>query len=177
MPSDDFVALLDGAGVEMLIDVRSVPASRRNPQFARTSIEDSLKTAGIGYRWDPRLGGFRRPQEGSRNVALRHRSFRAYADYMAAPEFKAALESLLDEAARRTTTVMCAETLWWRCHRRLIADAATLLGSAEVQHLGHDGRLGPHRLTEGVRVDDERRVVYDGGLGAGASSGRDEDAG
>lgn len=173
MPADDFVALLADARVEMLVDVRSVPASRHNPQFARSSIEDRIETAGIGYRWEPGLGGFRRPEEGSRNVALRHRSFRAYADHMETSEFEVALDRLLEEAARRTTAVMCAETLWWRCHRRLLADAATLLGSAEVHHLGHDGMLTSHRLTEGVRLDGEG-VVYDASPVVRQSTGMDE---
>jgi uncharacterized protein (DUF488 family) len=96
------------------------------------------------------------------NVALRHSGFRAYADHMATPDFVAALDEVLAEAAERSTVVMCAESLWWRCHRRLIADFATLVRDVGVRHLMHDGRLSEHRPTEGVRRDGDL-VVYDVG--------------
>ncbi|HLW45328.1 MAG TPA: DUF488 domain-containing protein [Acidimicrobiales bacterium] len=154
--------LLGGAGVESLVDVRSIPASRRHPQFARAELERWLPEAGVGYRWEQRLGGFRRAQPDSPNVALRHPSFRGYADYMATPEFDAAMRDVLELARDRRATVMCSETLWWRCHRRLLSDAAVLLFDTAVLHLGHDGRLSPHRLTEGVRRRHDQ-LVYDGG--------------
>jgi uncharacterized protein (DUF488 family) len=117
--------------------------------------------AGADYTRMPRLGGFRKGNPNSRNIALRHPSFRAYADYMETPEFLAALDELLVVAAKRRTAVMCSESVWWRCHRRLIADAATLLRRAEVQHLMHDGTLRPHALTEGVRVTSDGVLCYD----------------
>jgi uncharacterized protein (DUF488 family) len=161
----DLARLLAGTGVEAVVDVRSIPGSRRHPQFGRTELEEWMPAAGIGYRWEPDLGGFRAPVADSPNVALRHPSFRGYADYMTTDAFDCALEGLLDEASRLVVSAMCAETLWWRCHRRLIADAAVLLHGAEVRHLGHDGRLFVHRLTEGVRLEG-RRLVYDvGGTG------------
>jgi uncharacterized protein (DUF488 family) len=95
-------------------------------------------------------------------VALRNPAFRGYADHMAEPEFADALTAVLAEAASRTVAVMCSETLWWRCHRRLLSDAATLGRGAEVAHLAHDGRLTPHALTDGVRRDGDG-VVYDVG--------------
>ena len=157
----ELAGLLLGAGVELVVDVRSVPASRRNPQFSRAQLEVWMPAAGFGYRWEPYLGGFRRRVEDSPNVALRHPSFRAYADYMATAPFRQALTRLLGEASRTVVAIMCAESLWWRCHRRLIADAATLLFGADVLHLGHDGRLQVHRLTDGVRSQPDGGLVYD----------------
>ncbi len=161
--ADDLVALLHDAGIGLVIDVRSFPGSRRHPHFAREALEGSLPAGGIGYRWDRRLGGFRKPRPDSPNVGLRHPSFRGYADHMESPEFAAALAAVLDDVAAGPAAVMCSESLWWRCHRRLLADAATLLGGAEVLHLGHDGRLSPHRLTDGVRLAGPDRIVYDAG--------------
>ena len=158
---DELAELLRGACTELVVDVRSAPGSRRFPQFRRAELEVWLPAAGIRYRWEPGLGGFRRPAAASPNVALRHPSFRGYADYMATGYFRQALERVLGEASRQVTAVMCAETLWWRCHRRLIADEATMIFGADVRHLGHDGRLSAHRLTEGVRRDERGGIVYD----------------
>lgn len=141
-----------------IVDVRKIPASRRHPHFSRDQLSRWLPAAGVGYRWDPRLGGFRRPDAESPNVALRQPSFRAFADWMGSDEFKAALDELVHQ--RGGMAIMCAESLWWRCHRRLIADAAVLLGKLEVVHLNHDGRLQRHRPTEGVRVQGGS-LVYD----------------
>lgn len=157
----ELARLLQGAGVELVVDVRSVPGSRRNPQFGRSQLEVWMPAAGLGYRWEPDLGGFRHPVADSPNVALRHPSFRAYADYMATAPFRQAMTRVLSEASRAVVAIMCAESLWWRCHRRLIADAATLLFGADVLHLGHDGRLRLHRLTGGVRRDPHGGIVYD----------------
>ena len=158
----EFTALLLEAEVGMVVDVRSAPGSRRHPHFTRTRLEESIPDAGFGYRWEPDLGGFRRALADSPNVALRHPSFRGYADYMATESFADALNRLMYEASETPTTVMCAESLWWRCHRRLIADAATLRYRAEVIHLGHDGRRSAHRLTDGVRLDrGSGRLIYD----------------
>ncbi len=165
--SDELAELLTGAGVQLVVDVRSAPGSRRNPQFSRSELESWMPAAGLGYRWEPDLGGFRRKTADSPNTALRHPSFRGYADYMATDQFHDALERLIaEDASHEVVAVMCAETLWWRCHRRLIADAATLLFDARVGHLGHDGRISEHRLTEGVRRDGPGRLVYDGGQAA-----------
>ena len=92
------------------------------------------------YRWQPALGGFRKPDSNSSNIALRHPSFRAYADYMETDAFAQALRALLAEAASTRSAILCSETVWWRCHRRLISDAAVLLHGAEVRHLMHDGK-------------------------------------
>lgn len=157
-----------------VVDVRTAPGSRRHPQFARGELQRWLPAAGIGYRWERDLGGFRRPLPDSPNTALRHAGFRGYADYMATEAFSVALDGVLADAVQRPTAVMCAESLWWRCHRRLVADAAVLLRGVQVDHLGHDGRLTAHRPTAGVRVEGDR-LVYDAGqpeLPGAAGEGR-----
>ncbi len=160
LPAEDLVALLDGAGVEVLVDVRSFPGSRRHPQFGREEMDRWVPEAGIAYRWVRDLGGRRRPAPGSRHVAIRNESFRAYADHMETPAFRAAVDDLLALAADRTTAVMCSESLWWRCHRRLIADHVVLARDVPVEHLLPDGRRTPHAPTDGVRPDGDG-VAYD----------------
>ena len=164
--SEELAELLGSAGVQLVVDIRSAPGSRRHPHFGRDQMEQWLPAAEIDYRWEKDLGGHRRPVVGSANTALRHPGFRSYADYMATGSFAAGLARLLDDAAARPTAAMCAETLWWRCHRRLVADAAVLLAGAAVHHLGHDGRLSAHRVTEGARVanaEGTTRLVFDAG--------------
>lgn len=161
---EEFAALLKRARIQLIVDVRSVPGSRRHPQFGRRELEEWIPSEGIRYSWEPELGGFRRPAADSRNVALRHPSFRGYADYMASDQFRPALQRVLADAAQHRVAIMCAETLWYRCHRRLIADAAAVLCGATVLHLGHDGRLSPHRPTEGLRCVQGGTLVYDAGL-------------
>ncbi|MCU1375831.1 MAG: hypothetical protein JWO68_3117, partial [Actinomycetia bacterium] len=152
--------LLVGAGVGLVVDVRSYPGSRRHPQFGREAMEEWLPAAGVAYRWERRLGGRRRPAPDSPHVALRHEGFRGYADHMATEPFRQALDAVLAE--RPSTAVLCSESVWWRCHRRLLADAAVLLRGVEVTHLLPDGRVASHVPTEGVRIDGER-LVYDVG--------------
>jgi uncharacterized protein (DUF488 family) len=144
--------LLRGASVAAIVDVRTVPKSARHPQFRREALEQWLPEAGIAYRWEPALGGFRKPRRDSVNVALRHPSFRGYADYMQTPDFANALDTLLAQASATSTAILCSESLWWRCHRRLIADAASLAYGVEVLHLMHDHKLREHVTTQGVRV-------------------------
>ncbi|HVM41211.1 MAG TPA: DUF488 domain-containing protein [Acidimicrobiia bacterium] len=164
LAADDLAALLGGAGVEVLVDVRSFPGSRRNPQFGREAMEEWVPAAGIEYRWERGLGGRRRPSESSPHVALRNDAFRAYADYMETEEFREALDALVDLAGRRRVVVMCSESVWWRCHRRLLADHLTLVRGVDVDHLMHDGRVTPHPPTDGARADGAAtRVVYDVG--------------
>ena len=121
-------------------------------------MERWLPEAGLRYRWEPALGGFRRPLPDSVNTGLRHPAFRGYADHMASPEFRATLRQLVDEAASARVAVMCSETLWWRCHRRLIADAAVLLCGAEVLHVDGRGLVQSHRLTDSVHRDGDDLV-------------------
>jgi len=162
LPAEGLTSLLTAAGVQRLVDVRTAPGSRRHPHFGRLEMERWVPAAGIAYRWEPELGGWRKPAPDSRNTVLRHDGFRGYADYMATATFQDALTRLLSEATTTATAAMCSESLWWRCHRRLLADTAVLTRNVEVVHLGHDGRLAPHRVTEGARVE-AGTVVYDGG--------------
>jgi uncharacterized protein (DUF488 family) len=145
--------LLRSAGVELVADVRSFPGSRRHPDVNRETLSAWLAADGMGYRWWPALGGFRRPHPDSPNTALRHPSFRGYADHMESPEFQHALDALLSDAEGQVVAAMCSESLWWRCHRRLLADAVELTRAVPVLHLGHDGRLQPHRPTGGARAE------------------------
>jgi uncharacterized protein (DUF488 family) len=156
-------ALLRGAGVVSLVDVRTAPGSRRNPDVARAELERSLPERGIAYRWDKRLGGFRKVPPDSPDVIWRNDAFRGYAAHMRTETFRVAAGELLAEAAERLTVVMCSESVWWRCHRRMIADFALLAGGVPVRHLMHDGRLDPHRVSEGARLRDDGLLVYDGG--------------
>ena len=163
LPAEQFASLLDGAHVARVVDVRSFPGSRHNPQFAREEMERWLPDAGLGYVWLRDLGGRRRQVADSKHVALRHDAFRAYADYMETPDFLAGVDELLTLAQSESTSVMCSESVWWRCHRRLLADHLVLVRGIEVFHLMHDGRRTPHVPTEGVRVADGA-LVYDVGI-------------
>ena len=179
----ELAAVLADAGVSLLVDVRRFPGSTRNPHLSRAELERELPRLGVAYQWCEALGGRRSPAGQSRHPAWRNQAFAAYADHMDTPEFRSAFDTLLgqlpspvhgaSEPGNRMQThreaqgrvpaaVMCAETLWWRCHRRLIADAATLAG-VEVVHLLDVGRREPHRLHPAVRPDAEGRPVYDGG--------------
>jgi uncharacterized protein (DUF488 family) len=162
LSADELARLVGEAGIELVVDVRSFPASRRHPQFRREAMERWLPEAGLAYRWEPRLGGRRSARPDSPHGALRVPAFRGYADHMETGEFGAALDEVFADAEQRRTAVMCAESVWWRCHRRLIADAAVLLRGAAVEHLFHDGRVRAHQPTPEARVDGVR-VVYDGG--------------
>jgi uncharacterized protein (DUF488 family) len=155
--------LLQGAGVAALVDVRSAPGSRRHPHVARAELERWLPDAGISYRWDKRLGGFRRPEPDSPDVAWREDMFRGYAGHMRTAAFATAVDELLAQASGQATAVMCAESLWWRCHRRLLADFVSAARGRNVQHLLHDGRLEEHRLSPGLRLRDDSLLVYDAG--------------
>ena len=133
--------LLRGADVTVLIDVRTAPGSRRHPHVARAELERWLPEAGISYRWDKRLGGFRKAAPDSPDTAWREDMFRGYAAHMRTGEFQAAMDEVLAQAGVDSTAVMCAESLWWRCHRRLIADFAVASRGVPVRHLLHDGRI------------------------------------
>lgn len=162
LPEDGFASLLAAAGVSSLVDVRTAPGSRHNPQFARAEMQRWLPERGVAYRWEQELGGFRKPRPDSVNTGLRHPAFRGYADYMATPQFGAALSRVLADAAQAPTAVMCSESVWWRCHRRLVADAAVLVHGARVVHLMHDGTQRAHEPTDGATLRDGV-VVYPGG--------------
>jgi uncharacterized protein (DUF488 family) len=155
--------LLVSTGVTALIDVRIAPGSRRHPHVARAELQRWLPDHGISYRWEKRLGGRRRPPPDSPDVAWREAAFRGYAAHMRQPEFLAAIDEVLAQAVAQRLTVMCSESLWWRCHRRLIADFAELARGVPVRHLMHDGKLATHRPSPGVRVRPDGLLVYDGG--------------
>jgi uncharacterized protein (DUF488 family) len=155
--------LLRSAGVTMLIDVRTAPGSRRNPHVARAELERWLPRGGISYRWEKRLGGFRRPVPGSPDAAWQEAAFRGYVGHMRRPDFLAAIDEVLVQAAARQLAVMCSESTWWRCHRRLIADFAEVARGVPVRHLMHDGQLAAHRRSPGVRLRADGLLVYDGG--------------
>jgi uncharacterized protein (DUF488 family) len=163
LAADAFASLVTGAGIEVIVDIRSYPGSRRHPQFGREAMAQWLPEAGVTYEWEVRLGGRRRPVDGSPHVALRNDGFRGYADHMETDEFAAGLGHVLDLARHRPVAMMCAESLWWRCHRRLTSDALTLLRGATVVHLLHDGRATEHRPSPEARIDGDR-LVYDVGV-------------
>ena len=163
LTAEAFATLLDGADVGRVVDVRSFPGSRRNPQFGREEMERWVPGAGIDYVWIRELGGRRHPITGSKHIALRNGAFRAYADHMETRDFLAGVEELVTLAEGGSATVMCSESVWWRCHRRLLADHLVLVRHLDVMHLMHDGRLTPHALTEGVRLVDGT-LVYDAGI-------------
>jgi uncharacterized protein (DUF488 family) len=161
---DELVALFGGAGVGRVVDVRRFPGSRRNPDVSRDAMADWLPDAGIEYAWEPRLGGRRRvpaDEDPSADGWWRVEAFRAYAAHTRSDEFREGLADLLAGTGEGTTLVMCSESLWWRCHRRLVADALTLLHDVPVDHLGHDGRLTRHEPSAGARVRGER-LYYPG---------------
>ncbi|HLJ83811.1 MAG TPA: DUF488 domain-containing protein [Candidatus Eremiobacteraceae bacterium] len=159
--ADELARIIREAAIESVVDVRSFPKSRRHPQFWREEMERWIPDlSGSAYRWEPGLGGFRKSDRESPNIALRHPSFRAYADYMETDGFCTALTDLLAPVGVRIA-IMCSETLWWRCHRRLIADAAVLLRGVNAHHLMHNGELRPHIPTAGVRVTETGKLRYD----------------
>jgi uncharacterized protein (DUF488 family) len=160
-PIDEFIGLLQEAGVRCLVDVRAFPASRRHPHFGRAALEQSLPAAGIRYLWEGEaLGGRRKPSADSPHVALRHPAFRAYADHMTTETFRAAAGRLVGTARAEPVAVVCAERLPWQCHRFLISDYLVAEGN-EVVHLVNPGKRQPHRLNPVARVR-EGGLVYNG---------------
>lgn len=151
----DFIAMLKAHGVEVLVDVRTVPKSRYNPQFNRDTLPAALAEAGIEHRHMPALGGLRKARKDSRNTGWRNDSFRGYADYMETAEFERALDELMALAGERRVAVMCAEAVPWRCHRSLIADAVTARGG-EVRHIMTAEKADRHKMTSFARVEGGR---------------------
>ena len=155
-----FRDLLVPHGVTMLVDIRTVPQSRRHPQFGKDALARALSAPGIGYRHFAGLGGLRQPRPDSTNTAWRHAGFRGYADYMQTPAFAEAVEELMLLAREHRVAVMCAEAVPWRCHRQLLADALVVRG-VDVHEIESATRTRPHALTEWARVDGTR-VTYPG---------------
>ena len=148
---DEFIGLLQAHGATCVADVRSVPRSRHNPQFNRTSLPRSLKKAGLGYVHLPGLGGLRHAKRDSLNVGWRNASFRGYADYMQTPEFEQSLDELVQLANREQIALMCAEAVPWRCHRSLIADALLVRG-IRTEDIMSPTRRQVHTLTPFAKV-------------------------
>jgi uncharacterized protein (DUF488 family) len=157
---DDRAALggrLRAAGIDLVVDVRRYPGSSRNPDVKRESLAEWLPALGVGYRWEERLGGRRTLPRGEPVVDgwWTVDQFAAYAAHTRTPEFAVALDQVLAAAADATVAVMCSESVWWRCHRRLIADVAVLGRGVPVRHLMPDGRLADHRPSEGAVLCDD----------------------
>jgi uncharacterized protein (DUF488 family) len=156
LPIERFSSLLAAYGIEQLADVRTVPRSRRNPQFNADALRESLKTAGISYVPLGELGGLRKPRADSPNSGWRNASFRGYADYMQTEEFGAGLARLVELASERRTAIMCAEAVPWRCHRSLVADALAARGIGVVEILSEtsyrDHALTPFAHVSGTAV-------------------------
>jgi len=150
-PLDEFLHLLDAHGVHRLVDVRTVPRSRHNPQFNKDSLPQALERAGIAYTHMPALGGLRHPRKDSLNLGWQNEGFRGFADYMQTPEFEAALQQLIKVAEKERVAIMCAEAVPWRCHRSLIADALRA-HDVRVEHILSITSTQPHKLTSFAHV-------------------------
>jgi uncharacterized protein (DUF488 family) len=157
-PIDEFLALLKAHGIQQVVDVRTVPKSRHNPQFNTDQLGKSLNKTGLAYQHMPQLGGLRKAKKGSLNTGWRSASFRGYADYMQTDEFNSALEELMTDGRSHTTAIMCAEAVPWRCHRSLIADALMSRGWT-VLDIMTEQRATPHTLTPFAKVGNGR-VTY-----------------
>jgi uncharacterized protein (DUF488 family) len=154
----EFIALLQAHEIETLADIRTIPKSRHNPQFAQAALKASLKKKGIQYIYMKDLGGLRHTVKDSPNGAWRNSSFRGYADYMQTDGFGAALDILIETGKGERTAIMCAEAVPWRCHRSLVADALLVRGIA-VLDIMPDGRIAPHKLTSFAHVKG-RTITY-----------------
>jgi uncharacterized protein (DUF488 family) len=149
---DTFISLLNQNGIKLLVDVRSLPGSKRYPQFNKEVLAESLNTNGIRYEHFPELGGRRKPKPDSRNTAWRNASFRGYADYMETEQFHKGVDRLLDLAREAgPAAIMCAEAVWWRCHRGLISDFLKIRG-IEVIHILDANKIEPHPFTSAARI-------------------------
>jgi len=156
-PIEDFLAILNAHDIARLVDVRTIPKSRHNPQFNSTLLAASLIEVGIRYQHSPGLGGLRKPSKDSRNMGWKNPGFRGFADYMGTTGFEAGLQELIQSARQQRTAIMCAEALWWHCHRSLISDALLIRGIG-VAHLMNQRKAEPHRLTPFA-------VIHNGRLG------------
>jgi uncharacterized protein (DUF488 family) len=158
--SNDFLTLLRTHGIRQVADVRTVPRSRRHPQFAKDALAEFLAEHAVGYRHFPELGGLRKTRRDSVNTGWRHAGFRGYADHMQTEAFQRGLVALEEFGAVLPTAVMCAEAVWWQCHRRLLADAL-IVRDVPVRHILSVGPPKPHELSEFARVIN-RMVTYPG---------------
>ena len=159
---EEFIELLDGAQIDLVADIRTVPRSRTNPQFNKDTLPDALAAVDVAYEHMAALGGLRgKARSLSRDVNgfWTNESFHNYADYALSEHFQAGLKHLLNEGHRRRCTIMCSEAVWWRCHRRIVSDYLIAYGETVVHIMGH-GRLEPAHLTEGAVIQPGGTVVY-----------------
>ena len=157
--SEDFITLLKEWSVDLLIDVRRFPMSRRYPHFNMDELAAALNTAGIEYLHEEVLGGRRSPLKDSRNTAWRNTQFRGYADHMDTPEYRQAVDRIVERAGSRVQAVMCAEAVPWQCHRNLLADVLLVRG-LQVRHIMQPGKANPHKLNKEAQVVDGDYLVY-----------------
>lgn len=157
-PVSEFIEIMRAYGIKKVIDIRTIPKSRHNPQFNQDELRESLKAAKIGYLHMKGLGGLRHALKDSPNTGWRNASFRGFADYMQTEEFERNLEKLIEAAKKRATVVMCAETLPWRCHRSLIGDALLIRG-VNMKHIISSGSSRDHALTPWAKVNG-RKITY-----------------
>jgi uncharacterized protein (DUF488 family) len=151
-PIEEFIAILESFRIELVCDIRTIPKSRRNPQFASDALRGALAERGIDYVHLKALGGLRHPRKDSPNGAWRNDSFRGYADYMQSAEFTEAVTDLIARATQKRTAIMCAEAVPWRCHRSLVGDALVVRGIA-VEDITSQTRAQAHKLTPWAKVD------------------------
>lgn len=165
LDSGELARLLTGAGVELLVDIRRFPGSRANPAAAKGSVPELAANVGIDYQWEEQLGGRRSLKAAERRESpdtwWRVEAFRAYSAWTRTSEFRSALDRVVDDARQRRTAVMCSESVWWRCHRRIVADVALSHHEMPVGHLMHDGRITAHTPSEGLRLDEHGYPVWD----------------
>jgi uncharacterized protein (DUF488 family) len=165
----EFLAVLKAQSIEAVADVRSLPGSRRYPHFDSEPLAKALGEAGIEYKWIPSLGGRRRTRPDSRNTAWRNEAFRGYADYMETDEFRAGIAQLLALACEKRTAILCAEAVWWRCHRSLISDYLKAAG-IQVFHIFDDKKTEEHPYTPAAHIQDGR-LSYEGSDETGDNAG------
>jgi uncharacterized protein (DUF488 family) len=158
---EHFLELLHSQNIQAIADVRRFPGSRKYPQFNAESLESSLREHEVAYEWFQDLGGRRKPNPNSQNVAWRNASFRAYADYIQTNEFREGLSRLIQLAREKRTAIMCSEAVWWRCHRSLISDVLKVEG-VEVLHILEIGKVVEHPYTSAATIVDGR-LSYDAG--------------
>jgi uncharacterized protein (DUF488 family) len=159
---EEFAGLLSEAEIGLVADIRKMPMSRANPQFNEDRLAEALAVSGVAYRHMPALGGLRGKARGllpAVNGFWENRSFHNYADYALSPQFHAGLEELIEEGRKRRTAIMCSEAVWWRCHRRIVADYL-IAGGETVFHIMGPGQIDPARLTQGAVIRPDGTVAY-----------------
>lgn len=161
---EEIISHLKIHGIELLVDVRSFPGSKHNPHVGRDRMQYWIPEAGIEYRWMPELGGFRpHNDECDHDIIWRNKSFRNYAGYTRSAEFIAGMKQLKEAGSKKKTAFMCSESVWWRCHRRIMSDFFTVACGMKVGHIMHDHKIYPHIPTEGVRLRPKHNdIIYDG---------------